>query len=156
MERVEVTRNIAAPPARLYGMVSDLPRMGEWSPENCGGKWRGGATGPEVGVRFAGKNRKGVLRWTTKCTVAVADPGNEFAFDVRSAGLSVSRWGYRLKAVDGGTDVTEYWDDHRSKLMSKIAGWVMRVPDRAAYNRAGMEHTLERLAASAADEPATA
>ncbi|HTH04331.1 MAG TPA: SRPBCC family protein [Ilumatobacteraceae bacterium] len=155
MERIEVTRTIAAPADRLYDMVSDLPRMGEWSPENRGGKWRGGATGPEVGARFRGHNRKGILRWSTNVTVGVADPGNEFAFDVRSAGLSVSRWGYRLKTVEGGTAVTEYWDDMRKPFVAKVAGWVMRVPDRAAYNRAGMEHTLEKLDSCACDDSAT-
>ena len=42
---IEESIDIEAPPERLYPMVSDLSRMGEWSPENRGGKWVGGATG---------------------------------------------------------------------------------------------------------------
>ena len=44
----------------LYDLVSDLPRMGEWSPENTGGKWVNGAAGPVVGARFKGSNKSGV------------------------------------------------------------------------------------------------
>ena len=29
----------------VYDLVSDLPRMGEWSPENIGGEWQGGGRG---------------------------------------------------------------------------------------------------------------
>lgn len=34
---VSVSREINAPAEHVYGMVSDLARMGEWSPENAGG-----------------------------------------------------------------------------------------------------------------------
>ena len=59
---VSVTRDIAASPAKVWEMLSDLPRMGEWSPENTGGKWVRGATGPAVGARFVGSNRNGKKR----------------------------------------------------------------------------------------------
>jgi Polyketide cyclase / dehydrase and lipid transport len=36
---VEASRHFDASPEVLYEMVSDLPRMGEWSPENTGGRW---------------------------------------------------------------------------------------------------------------------
>ena len=47
---VEVTKVIAAAPERVYELVSDLPRMGEWSPENTGGTWIKGAKGPAVEI----------------------------------------------------------------------------------------------------------
>jgi len=31
-----VTRDIAAPSEKVWALVTDLPRMGEWSPENAG------------------------------------------------------------------------------------------------------------------------
>ena len=148
-DRIEVSRVIAAPAGSLYGMVSDLPRMGEWSTENTGGKWLKGATGPAVGARFKGANRSGWRRWSTTVEVVVAEPGREFAFDVSAHGLPVARWGYRFEPADGGTTVTEYWEDHRSPLIAKITGLAVGVSDRAAHNRAGMEATLARLAAAA-------
>jgi uncharacterized protein YndB with AHSA1/START domain len=49
---VSVERTIAASPDALWKMVSDVTRMGEWSPENTGGEWLKGATGPAVGAKF--------------------------------------------------------------------------------------------------------
>ena len=44
-KKAEATETIAADPGALYDLVSDLCRMGEWSPEATGGRWVGGATG---------------------------------------------------------------------------------------------------------------
>jgi uncharacterized protein YndB with AHSA1/START domain len=52
---VSVTKDISASPESIWALVTDLPRMGEWSPENRGGEWLKGATGPSVGARFKGK-----------------------------------------------------------------------------------------------------
>ena len=49
---VTVTRDITAAPEVLWNLISDLPRMGEWSPENTGGSWTGGATGATTGAKF--------------------------------------------------------------------------------------------------------
>ena len=148
MHQVEVSRTISASPEQLYALISDLPRMGEWSQENNGGKWIKGAVGPAVGARFKGKNSKGVIRWSTLVTVATADPGKEFAFDVKAMGMKVARWGYRLEATEGGTTVTEYWDDHRVPPVKAITGLALNVRDRATHNAAEMEHTLAALAAA--------
>jgi len=45
-EQVSVTREIGASAERVWAMVSDVTRMGEWSPENEGGVWLGGRDGP--------------------------------------------------------------------------------------------------------------
>ena len=84
-----MTREINAPADRVWAMVSDLPRMGEWSPENAGGKWLGGATGPKSGAKFRGLNRIGKRKWNTMVTVVVADPGRRFTFRVGTMGINV-------------------------------------------------------------------
>ena len=145
--QVEVSRVVAASPEQVYGIVSDLPRMGEFSPENTGGRWVKGATGPALGARFEGTNRIGKRKWKTVATVVTCEPGREFAFDVTAAGCKVARWGFLLEASEGGTKVTEYWDDHRNPLMAKITGFALSVPDRATRNSANMEQTLERISA---------
>ena len=144
---VSVSRTIPSTPEHLYALIADLPRMGEWSPENRGGEWVKGAPGA-VGSVFKGSNGAGRRKWTTLAKVAIAEPSREFAFDVSAMGLAVARWGYRFEAVDGGTQVTEYWDDHRSRVIAKLTGLAVGVPDRATHNRAGMEQTLERLEAA--------
>lgn len=52
-----VTVEIAAAPDKVYAMVSDITRMGEWSPECVSCRWAKGATGPAVGARFKATNR---------------------------------------------------------------------------------------------------
>ncbi|HMC68277.1 MAG TPA: SRPBCC family protein, partial [Mycobacteriales bacterium] len=94
MADVEVTEGVKAAPLRLYELIADLPRMGEWSPENTGGKWLGGTTGPATGARFRGTNRHGVAVWMTTVTVTAADPGRRFAFEVDFLGVPISRWEY--------------------------------------------------------------
>ncbi len=48
-EPVSISREISASPEQLYSMVSDVTRMGEWSPENEGGEWLGGGTTAQPG-----------------------------------------------------------------------------------------------------------
>ena len=91
---MEISRTavVHAPATSVYELVSDLPRMGELSNENVGGRWLGDATGPAVGARFRGHNRNGLRRWSTTAKVVVADRGREFTFDVSYYGVPVSRW----------------------------------------------------------------
>jgi hypothetical protein len=148
----EVSVHVDAPAATVYELVSDLTRMGEWSPETTKVAWRGGASGPAVGARFRGWNKKGVIRWFTDGKVTTADPGRAFAFDITSLGLGVARWGYRIDPDEGsdGCTLTETWDDHRKAPGFKtLTGLVIGVRDRHAHNTAGMEATLHKIKAAA-------
>lgn len=99
-----VSLRIEASPEVLYGIISDPTRMGELSPECIGGHWLDGATAPAVGARFTGKNKRGIVRWSTTSTVVEADPGRAFAFETGDSGI---RWSYRFEADGTGTTVTE-------------------------------------------------
>ncbi len=65
--------HIDAEPDAVYELISDITRMGEWSPECQGGDWIDGAT-PSVGSQFHGRNRRGDNEWTTPNTVIAAKP----------------------------------------------------------------------------------
>jgi uncharacterized protein YndB with AHSA1/START domain len=65
MATVSVTQDISAPAELVWALVTDLPRMGEWSPENLGGEWVKGATEAAVGARFKGRNKNGNKAWST-------------------------------------------------------------------------------------------
>jgi Polyketide cyclase / dehydrase and lipid transport len=52
------TVQIDAPGDRLWGMVSDVTKMGEWSPETFEADWIDGASGPAVGARFKGRDQR--------------------------------------------------------------------------------------------------
>jgi len=146
---VSVTREIGAPPEELYAMVSDLERMGEWSPENEGGDWLDGVMPARPGARFRGRNRHGKKSWTTIATVVEADPGRRYAFRVTSGPVKVADWGYSFEPASMGCRVTESWRDLRPRWFVTIAGLATGVRDRETHNRTTMEQTLERLADAA-------
>jgi hypothetical protein len=53
---------VAAPADQVWQLISDLPGMGRFSPENTGGRWTRG-DGPVVGAVFRGTNARGRRRW---------------------------------------------------------------------------------------------
>jgi Polyketide cyclase / dehydrase and lipid transport len=146
---VEVGVDIAAPGDTVYALVSDVRRMGEWSPECERCEWLGGADRAAAGARFRGRNRIGVRRWSTVSTVVAAEPGRAFGFRTSALGLPVAEWRYAIAPIAGGCRVTERWTDARGPLMKAIGLVGTGVRDRAAHNRVGMERTLARLKAVA-------
>jgi len=152
-EQIQVERVIRADPGAVYAMVTDIERMGEWSPETETCEWTKGATGPAVGASFKGKNRNGKKKWSTNCKVVAADPGRAFAFDVTAGPFKIARWAYTFEPTPSGCRVTETWTDQRGRIATWAGKPASGVADRASHNRAGMEHTLDQLAAAA--EPAS-
>ncbi|OXM65616.1 SRPBCC family protein [Amycolatopsis vastitatis] len=147
-----ISRSIDVPatPAAVWSWVTDLPRMGELSPENVGGRWLDG-TGPALGARFRGRNRNGELRWWTRVRVVAFEPDRRFAFDVRTPlGSRVSRWEYVLAPSATGCLVTENWYRIGSWVVRKFMGpRVTGRADRPGYNVRSIEHTLAALEARA-------
>jgi hypothetical protein len=136
-------------PERVYDLVAELPRMGEWSPECQRVEWLDGATGPAVGATFVGHNRggpRGLMKWSRRGRVLVADPGREFAFVTEEGGRESTQWRYVFEPVEGGTRVTESYD------VKWIPTWarIVDVPtNRHRELREAMRHTLERLKSAA-------
>jgi hypothetical protein len=145
----EARVHIDADPEVVYGLVADVTRMGEWSPETVSADWLDGATEATPGARFKGKNKR-KLSWSTTCTVTAADPGRELAFDV---GKGETRWRYRFEPADGGTDVTESFEIVRApggigRFFTRLATgstWDERDADLVA----GMDTTLANLKTAA-------
>jgi hypothetical protein len=140
---------VDAPPAAVYDLVADLPRMGEWSPECARVEWEDGVSGPAVDARFVGHNRGGpfgLVRWSRRGRVVAAERGREFAFATEEGGREGTVWRYRFEPAGEGTRVTE------SYRVDRIPVWarVVDVPtNRARQLRRAMGHTLEQLKAAA-------
>lgn len=98
--------HVAADPQTLYEMVSDVTRMGEWSPI-CRACWWDEGDGPAVGARFTGRNETSERTWETRSQVVAADPGRTFAWEVNDGWVY---WGYSFEPMDGGTKLTESWE----------------------------------------------
>jgi hypothetical protein len=144
---VAVTVHMNAPADRIWGLVSDVTRIGRYSPETFEAEWLGGATGPATGARFRGhvkRNGRGPVYWTT-CTVTESEPGRVFAFGVGNGDQPLSVWRYELAPAGDGTDVTESFqlaDRAWLRLYWALLGWA-----RGRTNRDGMRTTLERIKA---------
>lgn len=91
---VTVAVVVPVPRERMWELVTDVERIGEWSPETAGGEWVGDG-------RFVGHNRfPDGTRATAVCVVTERRDGEVFAWDVLdAAGLTGSSWRYEL--VDG-------------------------------------------------------
>ena len=151
-QQVSVSVDVAAGPDVVWGLVSDLTRMGEWSPECTGVVWKGTAPGPvlpSAGAVFKGRNRIGFRRWSTKGTIVAAEPNQRIAWDMSALGLPGARWSYTIEPTDGGCRVTERWEDKRGAVLNFVGPLVTGVKDRAARNEATMRITLDRLKAAA-------
>lgn len=142
---VSVSTDIAADPKIVYDLISDLSRMGEWSPENCGGTWKGGASGPAVGAKFKGRNKIGWRRWSTDVVVTEASAPESFAFKVSALGMPVAEWGYRITPSGAGCTVTETYTDSRSGMLKKVGAVLTGVGDRDTHNQRCMQTTLGNL-----------
>jgi hypothetical protein len=149
--RVVESIRIDADPAAVYALVSDVARMGQWSPEATGA--RGADRALQVGDRFTGLNRRGPAVWFTFCTVTVADPGRAFEFLVDFGPVPVSRWRYDIRPQgDGGVQLIETWQDRRSGFTGvpvKALGQLVIPGSRPDHNRRSMRTTLQRLKAAA-------
>lgn len=143
-----VSLRIAAPPQRLYDLLSDITQMPRWSPETYRTRWIRGATRAVPGARFRGTNRWRWIRWTTTVEVEVADPGRELTFVTVLSGRKRTRWSYTFEAQNGGTMVTE---SRTSLSVSLVRGNFDRFFMRGHVESytSGMRMTLERLRAVA-------
>lgn len=138
------TMQIAAPPETVYAIVTDLEAMSELAEETARMRWtKGSAAAP--GAVFKGTNHNGWRRWTTKCTVTDAEPGERYAFNVSHTGVPISRWQYDIAASAGGCTVTESTWDRRPGWYKAPAELVTGVRNRADVNSEHIKATLERL-----------
>ncbi|GAB2979555.1 SRPBCC family protein [Nocardioides montaniterrae] len=142
----EVSVHMKATPQEIWALLSDVTRIGEFSPETFEAKWTRGSTGPAVGATFRGhvkRNGVGPVYWTP-CTVTRCVPGEVFEFAVGlSAEKAMNTWGYRLQPENDGTRVTEYF---RLTPAWYLRGyWLVLGRLRGRTNERGMRTTLERI-----------
>ncbi|HYF73118.1 MAG TPA: SRPBCC family protein [Nocardioides sp.] len=141
----EVSLHMDAPPEKVWALVSDVTRIGEFSPETFEARWTRGSTGPAVGAHFKGhvrRNGVGPTYWTP-CQVTRCEPNRLFEFRVGTEEVAVNNWGYRLEPDGTGTRVTEYF-----RLEPKFylrAYWLLLGKLRGRTNEKGMRTTLERM-----------
>lgn len=140
--------DVAAPPERVWALLTDLSNLPDWSPElvrmvplKPGGL--------RVGQWYLGINRRKAVVWPTRSVVAELEPGRLLAWDTRSSG---ARWIWELEPTDGGTRVV-----HRRPVPRALTGvskafapvFLGGSAEHADELEAGMAATVAHLKAAA-------
>jgi uncharacterized protein YndB with AHSA1/START domain len=103
---IEVSLTVAASPERVWSLVSDVTRVGDWGGECVAAHWEQG--GPAVGARFRGKQVRGDRTWETTSVVTEAQPGVSFGWAVTDPAYPAATWRYELGPDGSGGTVVRY------------------------------------------------
>ncbi len=151
---------VEASAEKLYDLVSDITRTGEWSPVCTSCWWDDEAEAGQVGAWFTGRNELPHRTWETRSEVVAAERGREFAWVV---GGSFVRWGFTFAPVETGTALTESWEflpGGIAMFEEKFGGDAhAQITDRTQQALDGIPKTLraiKRIAESSTDAGAAA
>ena len=143
---VSVVRDVKASPENIWALVTDLSRMGEWSPESQGGEWIDGASCAAVGAKFKGNNLNGDKSWQAVVVVDVHDAPRKFVFSLNVSDMHLCDWVYEIEPTADGCRVTHAWvEGLQWAEFAPIGKNISGVDDRATHNLSNMEITLDNL-----------
>lgn len=152
-----VSLEIAEDAVVLYDMVSNLPRIAEWSPECDHVAWEGDVTSPVAGTTFMGHNAVGPgrrIKYSRHGSVLAAQRGREFAFITDEGGRPSTAWRYEFESLgEGRTKVTESYEVRWIPTWARILDPIL---NRHKELLEGMATTLGRLKATAEASKETA
>lgn len=98
---VRVSADIAAPPERVWELISDIDLPARFSTEFQGAEW---LDEPGVGARFVGRNQhERIGSWETTSWVVAYEPGRCFGWAVENPDDPVAVWRFDLEASADGT-----------------------------------------------------
>lgn len=146
-ERIESSIDIEASPAAVWSVVSDLRRMGEWSPQCKKMIIRGGEV--REGVRTINLNRQGWKWWPTRSYVKVFEPEKRLVLKIAENG---TLWSYELEPTATGTRLTEARlapngvSTISKVLTNSVLGGTERFEDEL---QRGIEETLAKIKVAA-------
>ncbi|WP_026919118.1 SRPBCC family protein [Gordonia shandongensis] len=99
---IEDSIEIDATPEKVWAIVSDLRRMGEWSPQCKKMIVFGGDV--KLGTSTLNINRRGPLVWPTRSKVVSFEPDREIAFRIAE---NRTVWSFRIEPTATGVRLTE-------------------------------------------------
>lgn len=143
LKHIEHSVEIQAAPDRVWALVSDLPRISEWSPQVIKTVVLGGPL--QQGSRLINLNRKGLLVWPTRATVVRFEPGREIAWRIKE---NDATWSFTLEPTGAGTQLVQ-----RREAPEGLSELSISLTDRflggqgvfQAELQAGMRQTLGRV-----------
>ena len=139
---IEATVEVAAPPAKVWALVSDLRNMARWSPQVV----KTFVKSPVgEGSTMFNLNRRKLLVWPTQAKVVRFVPEQEIAFRVKE---NFTVWSYQLEPTATGTRITS-----RREAPQGISDLSVGLTKRALGGvdvfteelQRGMRETLEKI-----------
>lgn len=142
---LEASIEISASPTRVWGVVSDLARMPEWSPQVRKTIVRGGPTG--VGTRTINLNRRGLSVWVMRGRVVSYEPNKRIAWQIID---NRAIWAFDLEPLDDNTRTKLVQTRDLSNGTTKISRALTKafLGGQESFDSelaAGMRLTLERI-----------
>lgn len=134
---------IAAPPEKVWAIVSDLKRMGEWSPQCRKMIIRGGEV--RQGTKTINVNRQGLLVWPTQSKVKEFEVNEKLSFRILENG---TLWTFELEPTELGTRLTESRTaPHGVKSISNLlTKWVLGGTEKFEDSLVdGIDETLTKI-----------
>jgi uncharacterized protein YndB with AHSA1/START domain len=100
----EAETMIAAAPARVWELVSDITLPARFSSELQAAEWKDQTAGPAAGARFTGRSHHPAIgSWETTCTIGPYEPERVFGWAVGDPQHPSARWCFTLAAEGNGT-----------------------------------------------------
>ena len=94
--------DIAASPATVWALISDIDLPASFSEEFTGAEWTSGERG--VGATFEGRNQHPAIgEWTVPCFVDTWDEPRSFGWRTSDPDNPGARWRFDLEPREGGT-----------------------------------------------------
>ncbi|MEU6228457.1 SRPBCC family protein [Streptomyces sp. NPDC047042] len=105
----EVHTWIAAAPAQVWKLVSDIELMPRMSSELRSVEWLDGGSGPALGARFVGRSKHDAFgEWSTTSHIVEYEPPRRLAWAVEDPQHPTAVWRFTLEPQDGGTLLREW------------------------------------------------
>ncbi|WP_232677204.1 SRPBCC family protein [Nocardioides sp. R-C-SC26] len=147
-EELEQSIDIAATPAQVWALVSDVPAMARWSPQVVRSTVKGGVV--KQGATIKNLNRKGPLFWPTSSKVVRFEPHRDFALRIKE---NRTIWSFQLEEnAAGGTTLTQRRELPQGvsavsivltkTILGGVDGFTQHLKD-------GMQETLAKIKAEA-------
>jgi uncharacterized protein YndB with AHSA1/START domain len=144
-QHVEVSVDVDADPNKVWSVISDPTRVGEWSLEACGAEWISPGDVPFVGARFVGSNDAGRMKtWRRHCEILSCDAPRELSWRTVPKGFyrDSTTWRISLEPTAEGTRIHQSYDLTAPDWLLRLIWHVMPTHrDRTAE----LEADLRRL-----------
>jgi uncharacterized protein YndB with AHSA1/START domain len=105
----EVEVHVAAPPERVWALLTDISLPARFSEEFRGAEWLEESPGPKVGARFLGRNEHPAIgAWQSISVVVACEPARTFGWDVQNSGGVGASWRFELTPDGDGTHLRQW------------------------------------------------